>query len=84
MDAVKYEGDALNPWAYSKSEKHFVPNEEFVKRHASNAHNFFTPADLAKSHPKLAGKLGKGREQYAAAEGVGESAPELQKVFTVA
>jgi hypothetical protein len=84
MDAAKYEGDVLNPWKYSKAEKHFVPNEDFVKRHAANAHNFFTAKDLAKSHPKLAGKLGKGREQYAAAEGVGDTAPEMQKVFSAA
>lgn len=58
--AVKFEGDTLNPWQYSKVDKKFEPNPEFIKRHADNAHNFFKADDVAKSYPKLAQKIQQG------------------------
>lgn len=79
-EAEKFEGDTLNPWTYSKNEKAYIPNEDFIKRHASNAHNFFKDKDLIKSHPKLAGNAVK-REKQEKSFGVGEYEPRFKEVI---
>ena len=81
MDSVKYEGDVLNPWAYSKSEKSFVPNDEFIKRHGEHAESFFTADDLQKTHPKLAQKYRTKTGVDMGVTGEGAFEPEATKVM---
>lgn len=68
---VKFEGDTLNPWLYSKSEKAFVPNDDFIKLHGENSSNFYAPKDL-KNYPKLVTKLRYQKQQSVGESGVQE------------
>lgn len=77
---VKYEGDTLNPWKYEKSSKSYVPDPDFVKRHAHNAHHFFQPGDL-KAYPKLAETVKNPKREVIEATGEGSYSREISKVI---
>lgn len=79
--AVKYEGDTLNPWRYDKTSKKFAPNDDFLKLHSSNAQNFFQAKDLARSHPKLARKISEGMTDKTPVEGIGNEAQAQLEVI---
>lgn len=77
-EAVKYEGDTLNPWQYDKSGHKFEPNPEFLKRHGNNAQNFFTPDDLG-AYPKLAEEIKRGFQDDVQTEQVGDTDKAITK-----
>lgn len=79
-EAVKYEGDTINPWKYDKTSKKFEPNDDFIKRHAVNAMNFFTPKDL-KAYPKLKDKLHTRVNETPETQHIGKYEPAMHDLI---
>lgn len=82
-DAVKFEGDTLNPWKYQKSSKTFEPNPDFIKLHSVNAQNFYQKKDL-KHYPKLAKNLHTRLNDIPDTESIGEYEPAITKAINQA
>lgn len=79
-EAVKFEGDVLNPWKYDKASKKFEPNDDFIKRHAVNAQNFYKPEDL-KAYPKLKDNLYSRVDDTPKTSHIGEFEPAIKQAI---
>ncbi len=82
MDALMHEGDVLTPTVWDKVSHKEVPNEEFIRRHADNAHNFLSAEQVARSHPGLARKIMGRGEGTELASGVGDSTKEAERLIS--
>ncbi len=81
MDSVMHEADVITPTIWDKNTHREVPNEEFIRRHADNAHNFLSADMVAKSHPGLARKILTKELPQELATGIGDSTREVEKVI---
>jgi hypothetical protein len=81
MDSAMNEGDVITPTVWDKALHKEIPNEEFIRRHSANAHNFLSADQVAKSHPKLAKKILAKELPQELATGIGDSTREVEKVI---